>query len=200
MRRLVDQHLIHWLCWVESYSTWFLIFLSHKWGHWDDVSFLEAFLVDNILTERKINMRYIIFWHMKSCSSSEESVLLYGMFITKIVKFFNVNLWRETYGKKLKSFDTCNRVSLRQLQFVCKKDGSSGKNSFVPSPDVVVSSDKGSSKNATKIPPNNEAWATDVVDHPFERARNMAKVSDNLNVEIRSIATHLEEMALANDG
>ena len=28
----------------------------------------------------------------------------------------------------------------------------------------------------------------------------MAKVSDNLNVEIRSIATHLEEMALANDG
>ena len=25
-------------------------------------------------------------------------------------------------------------------------------------------------------------------------------MSDNLNVEIRSIATHLEEMALANDG
>ena len=38
------------------------------------------------------------------------------------------------------------------------------------------------------------------MDHPSERARNKAKVSDNLNVEIRYIATHLEEMALANDG
>ena len=93
----------------------------------------------NILTERKINMGYIIFRHMKACSSSEESVLLYGMFITKILKFFYVNLWRETDGKKLKSFDTYNRVSLRQMQFVCKKDGSSGKKSFMPSLDVVVS-------------------------------------------------------------
>ena len=63
-----------------------------KGGHWDDVSFLEAFLVDNILTKRKINMGYIIFWHMKAYSLSEDSVLPYGMFITKIVKYFNVNL------------------------------------------------------------------------------------------------------------
>ena len=63
-----------------------------KGGHWDDVSFLEAFLVDNILTKRKIIMGYIIFWHMKAYSLSEDSVLPYGMFITKIVKYFNVNL------------------------------------------------------------------------------------------------------------
>ena len=96
-------------------------------------------MVYNILTERKINMGYIIFRHMKACSSSEKSVLLYGMFITKIVKFFYVNLWRETDGKKLKSFDTYNWASLRQMQFVCKKDCSSGKKSFMPSLDVVVS-------------------------------------------------------------
>ena len=84
-------------------------------------------------------MGYIIFRHMKACSSSEESVLLYGMFITKIVKFFYVNLWRETDGENLKSFDTYNWASLRQMQFVCKKDGSSGKKIFVPSLDVVVS-------------------------------------------------------------
>ena len=84
-------------------------------------------------------MGYIIFRHMKACSSSEESVLLYGMFITKIVKFFYVNLWRETNGENLKSFDTYNWASLRQMQFVCKKDGSSGKKFFVPSLDVVVS-------------------------------------------------------------
>ena len=70
-----------------------------KGGHRDDVSFLEAFLVDNILTERKVNIGYIIFQHMKACSISEDSVLPYGMFITKIVKYFNVNLRNEIDGK-----------------------------------------------------------------------------------------------------
>ena len=73
-----------------------------KGGHRDDISFLEAFLVDSILTERKVNISYIIFQHMKACSISEDSVLPYGMFITKIVKYFNVNLRNETDGKKLK--------------------------------------------------------------------------------------------------
>ena len=70
-----------------------------KRGHRDDVSFLEAFLVDTILTERKINIGYTIFQHMKACSISEDSVLPYGMFITKIVKYFNVNLRNEIDGK-----------------------------------------------------------------------------------------------------
>ena len=81
-----------------------------KGGHRDDVSFLEAFLVDSILIERKVNMGYIIFRHMKACSLSEDLVLPYGMFITKIVKYFNVNLRNETDEKKIKSFDTYDRV------------------------------------------------------------------------------------------
>uniref|UniRef100_F6HES2 Uncharacterized protein n=1 Tax=Vitis vinifera TaxID=29760 RepID=F6HES2_VITVI len=43
-------------------------------------------------------MGYIIFQHMKACSLSEDSVLPYDMFITKIVKYFNVNLRNETDG------------------------------------------------------------------------------------------------------
>ncbi|WJZ84204.1 hypothetical protein VitviT2T_003819 [Vitis vinifera] len=103
-----------------------------KGGHRDDVSFLEAFLVDNILTERKVNVGYIIFQHMKACSINEDSVLPYGMFITKIVKYFNVNLRNETDGKKLKSFDTYDRASLRRMHFVRKKDGSWARKSSVP--------------------------------------------------------------------
>ncbi|WKA01366.1 hypothetical protein VitviT2T_019649 [Vitis vinifera] len=103
-----------------------------KGGHRDDVSFLEAFLVDSILTERKVNIGYIIFQHMKACSISEDSVLPYGMFITKIVKYFNINLRNETDGKKLKSFDTYDRASLRRMHFVRKKDGSWARKSSVP--------------------------------------------------------------------
>ena len=38
-----------------------------KSRHQDDVSFIKAFLVDNNVTERKINMGYIIFQYMKVC-------------------------------------------------------------------------------------------------------------------------------------
>ena len=81
---------------------------------------------------------------MRACSISEDSVLLYGMFITKIVKYFNVNLRNETDGKKLKSFDTYDRASLRPMHFVRKKDGSWARKSSVPPSEVDVSSDNGS--------------------------------------------------------
>uniref|UniRef100_F6GXG2 Uncharacterized protein n=1 Tax=Vitis vinifera TaxID=29760 RepID=F6GXG2_VITVI len=43
-------------------------------------------------------MAYIIFRHMKACPLSKDSVLPYGIFITKIVKYFNVNFRNEIDG------------------------------------------------------------------------------------------------------
>ena len=82
---------------------------------------------------------------MKACSLRENFVLPYSMFITKIVKYFNVNLWNETNGKKLKSFDTYDRGSLWSMHFLSNKDGSWKRKSFVPPSEVDVSSDDGSS-------------------------------------------------------
>ncbi|WJZ84570.1 hypothetical protein VitviT2T_004170 [Vitis vinifera] len=84
-------------------------------------------------------MGCIIFRHMKACSLSEDSVFAYGMFITKIVKYFNMNLRNETDGAKA------------------------------------------------------------VADHPSQISRNEAKASNNLNDQIRSLGTRLEEMALSNE-
>ncbi|KAJ9673095.1 hypothetical protein PVL29_026395 [Vitis rotundifolia] len=158
-----------------------------KGGHRDDVSFLEAFLVDNILIKRNINMGYIIFRHMKACSFSEDSVLPYSMFITKIVKYFNVNLRNETEGKKLKSFDTYDRVSLRHMHFEKEYENQ----------DV----EKRGSENANviEILSNDGVRAMAVADHPSQIGRNEAEASDNLNAQISSIGTHLKEMVLAND-
>ena len=82
---------------------------------------------------------------MKACSLRENFVLPYSMFITKIVKYVNVNLWNETNGKKLKSFDTYDRGSLCRMHFLSNKDGSWKRKSFVPPSEVDVSSDDGSS-------------------------------------------------------
>ena len=83
---------------------------------------------------------------MKVCSLSKDSMLPYGMLITKIVKYFNVNLRNETNDKKLKSFDTYDQTSLHRMHFVHKKNGSWGRKSFVSPSEVDVSSNNGSSK------------------------------------------------------
>ncbi|KAJ9709370.1 hypothetical protein PVL29_001037 [Vitis rotundifolia] len=136
-----------------------------KGGHRDDVPFLEAFLIDSILIERKINMGNIIFRHMKACLLREDSVLPYGMFITKIAKYFNVNLRNKTDSKKLKSFDTYDQASLRHMHFVCKKDA--GRDT--------------ENENVTAIPLNDDVEAKAVADHPSQIARNEAEASNNLN-------------------
>ena len=134
---------------------------------------------------------------MKACSLSEDSILLYGMFITKIVKYFNVNLQWEIDNKKLKFFDTYDWVSLCCMHFVCKKDGLWGRKPYVPRLELDVSSDDGAlakenenddvkgrhTENdiAIELSSNDEVEAKPVVDHPSQIARNEAEKSDNLN-------------------
>ena len=143
-------------------------------------------------------------------------MLPYDMFITKIVKYFNVNLRNETDEKQLKSFDTYNAASLRRMHFVRKKDGSWARKSVVSPSEVDVSSDNGSSEddenenqtieartseneNVTPIPSKEGVGATMDAYHPSHIGRNEAEASDNLTVQISSLGTHLEEMTLAND-
>lgn len=47
-----------------------------KEGHQDEVSYFEAFLVDCILTCRRVNNGYENFQHMKKCSRSMLSILI----------------------------------------------------------------------------------------------------------------------------
>ncbi|KAJ9689237.1 hypothetical protein PVL29_014749 [Vitis rotundifolia] len=142
---------------------------------------------------------------MKECSVSEDLVLPYGMFITKIVKYFNVNLWNETDGKKLKSFDTYDRASLQRMHFVWKKDGSWAKKSSVPSSEVDENENQdvevrpSENANVTPIPSKDGVRARADADHPSQIGRNDAEASDNLKAQISSLGTCLEEMALAND-
>ncbi|KAJ9671234.1 hypothetical protein PVL29_027294 [Vitis rotundifolia] len=148
---------------------------------------------------------------MKACSLSEDSVLPYGMFITKIV-----NLRNETNRKKLKSFDTYDRASLWHMHFVRKKDGSWQKKSSILHSEVDVFSDNGSSKeeeyesqdveartfqnaNVTPIPSKDGVGVREDAYHPSQIGRNAAEALDNLTTQINSLGTYLEEMTLAND-
>ncbi|RVW50068.1 hypothetical protein CK203_104087 [Vitis vinifera] len=52
--------------------------------HQDEVSYLKAFLVDFILTGRRIHVGYLMMMHMISCYESTTRILPYGHFLTRI--------------------------------------------------------------------------------------------------------------------
>ena len=93
-------------------------------GDQDEVSYLEAFLIDSILTGRQIHIGYLMMMHMISCCESSTHVLPYGRFLTRAFKDVKVDLGRETYFEASSIYDTYDEQSLGQMKFEKASDGS----------------------------------------------------------------------------
>ena len=92
--------------------------------HRDEVSYLEAFLIDSILTGRRINVGYLMMMHMISCYESKTQVPPYGRFLTRVFKDARVDLSRETDFEAPSIYDTYDEQSLRRMEFEKAPDGS----------------------------------------------------------------------------
>ena len=99
------------------------IFLP-RGGHRDDVSYYEAFLIDSVLTGRRIHLGYLMMMNMISCCESMTHVLPYGCFLTRIFKDVSVNLRRETDFEALNAYDTYDDQSMGWMKFEKAPDGS----------------------------------------------------------------------------
>ena len=97
-----NQVLHHMICFI----------LLPQGGHRDEVSYLEAFIVDSILTERLIHVGYLVMMHMISCCENTTRVLPYNCFPTRVFKDTRVDLSRETDFETLTSYDTYDEQSL----------------------------------------------------------------------------------------
>ena len=80
--------------------------LLPRGGHRDEVSYLEAFIVDSILTGKRIHVGYLMMMHMISCVESSTRVLPYDLFLTRAFKDAGVNLCRKTDFEVPTSYDT----------------------------------------------------------------------------------------------
>ena len=98
--------------------------LLPRGGHRDKVSYLEAFIVDSILTGRRIHVGYLMMMHMISCVESTTRVLPYGLFLTRVFKDVGVDLSREMNFEALTSYDTYDEQSLGRMKFKKALDGS----------------------------------------------------------------------------
>ena len=91
-----SQVLHHMICSV----------LLPRGGHRDEVSYLEAFIVDSILTGRRIHVGFLMMMHMISCVESMTKVLPYDRFLTRVFKNARVDLSRETDFEAPTSYNT----------------------------------------------------------------------------------------------
>ena len=98
--------------------------LLPRGGHRDEVSYLEAFLRDSILTGRQIHVGYLMMMHMIACCESTTRVLPYGHFLTKVFKDVGVDLSRETDFEAPTIYDTYDEQSLGRMKFEKAPDGS----------------------------------------------------------------------------
>ena len=89
----------------------FSILLS-RGRHRDEVFYLEAFIVDSILTGRRIHMGYLMMMHMISYVESTTRVLPYSRFLTRVFKDAGVDLSRETDFEAPTSYDMYDEQSL----------------------------------------------------------------------------------------
>ncbi|RVW71869.1 hypothetical protein CK203_058427 [Vitis vinifera] len=98
--------------------------LLPRGGHRDEVSYYEAFLVDSLLTGRRIHVGYVMMRHMMSCCESTTRVLPYGRFLTRVFKDAGVDLSRETEFEAPSIYDTYDEHSLGRMKLEKAPDGS----------------------------------------------------------------------------
>ena len=98
--------------------------LLPRGGHRDEVSYLEAFLIDSILTGKQIQVGYLMMMYMISCCESTTRVLPYSCFLTRVFKDVGVDLSKETNFEAPSIYDTYDEQSLGQMKFEKAPDGS----------------------------------------------------------------------------
>ena len=111
---IINRVLHHMLC---------SIFLP-RGGHRNEVSYYEAFLIDSILTRRRIHLGYLMMMHMISYCESTTHVFPYGHFLTRVFKNVNVDLIRETDFEVPNTYDTYDDQLMAMMKFKKTPDGS----------------------------------------------------------------------------
>ena len=98
-----------------------LLFVQHnilpRGGHMSEPSYFDLWLVDSILSGRKVNLGYLILQHMANVLSSTHSVLPYGMILSTVFQAFDLNLDSESDIRVSKRSDAIDCASISRLGY-----------------------------------------------------------------------------------
>ena len=98
--------------------------LLPRGGHQDEVSYHEAFLMDSIMTGKRIHLGYLMLMHMISCCESTTYILPYGHFFIRVFKDVGVDLSKEIDFEAPSNYDTYDDLLMRRMKFEKAPNGS----------------------------------------------------------------------------
>ena len=82
-------------------------------SHRDEVSYMEAFVIDSIRKERQLHIGHIIIQHMITCCKKKGKILPYGLIVTLVFQAMGINLSRKPDYEKPKPSDIINVIALQ---------------------------------------------------------------------------------------
>ena len=128
--KLLDAHgmgkpLAHNLTIINRVLHYMLCFIFLPQGrHQDKVSYYETFLINSILTRRRIHLGYLTMMHMIACCKNITRVLTYGSFLTKVFNNADVDLSRKTNFKAPSTYNTYDDQFIGRMKSEKALDGS----------------------------------------------------------------------------
>ncbi|RVX10230.1 hypothetical protein CK203_016183 [Vitis vinifera] len=176
--------------------------LLPRGGHRDEVSYLEAFIVDSILTGRQIHVGYLMMMHMISCCESKTRVLPYGRFLTRVFKDVGVDLSRETNFEAPTTYDTYDEQSLGRMKFEKAPDGSWIRRAEQP---PHKTGDRNRCILEMRRRSRSERWMPSFTEPSHIEIPSQAPHAPDhapwmdLSTQISSLGTRMEELAVVND-
>ena len=85
-------------------------------GHWNEVSYLDAFLIDSILVRHPIDLVHLMIRHMISSHSMAGRVLPYGRLFTRLFRFHGLDLTDQTDQQAPRHYDTFIASTLGRMR------------------------------------------------------------------------------------
>ena len=85
-------------------------------GHWNEVSYLDSFLLDSILVRRPVDLGHLMIRHMISSHSVAGRVLPYGRLFTRLFRFHGLDLTNQTNQQAPRHYDTFTASTLGRMR------------------------------------------------------------------------------------
>ena len=85
-------------------------------GHRDEVTYLETFIINSILMERRLHLRHIIIHHMLACCKKKKRTLPYDRILIKKFEVKGIDLSREPNIDIPSPYNTINESTLSRMK------------------------------------------------------------------------------------
>ncbi|GAV81699.1 hypothetical protein CFOL_v3_25153, partial [Cephalotus follicularis] len=165
-----------------------------KTGGFDEVTHMKAYTMYHLITDRRINVPFLIINHIHAIHDRENARLCYSNIITKILQFFSIDLTGEI-NHPLQSVDKLGKGTLGRMGF--KKHKQLG--TWIPSEEDSnrVLEEEGEAKmgdEAQNVPTEPQVEQTPDINLPRNKLEEILDAIKGLQQNVKDIKMNMQSV------